>query len=114
MRPSANIRLFRSGGILLSSLYVFLLGAASFCMFAHASTKHGEQHHSQHEANHSTVCMWACQVASDSSESQIATQPTVKPILLVSSSVSTPFTLTLDYALTSTRSRAPPHLLFTI
>ena len=114
MKRSANNRLLRSGGILLSSLYVFLLGAASFCMFAHASPQHGEQHHTQHEANHSTLCKWACQIASDSSASQISIQPTVNPILLASLSVFDPSTLTLEYTLATTRSRAPPHFLRTI
>ncbi len=114
MNANSNIRALRSGGILLSSLYVFLLGAASFCMFAHANPKHGEQHHAQHEASHSTLCMWACQIAADSSASQIATQPEIKPLLLVSSSVFNPSTLTREYDLTTTRSRAPPKFLSTI
>lgn len=110
MTRSSHRQYIQSGGLLLSSLYLFLLGAASFCLFAHAAPPNETPHHSQHAANHSTLCIWACQVGSYSSTDQLASTPETKPDLLVVAILQdTSTTTSQDYAL-SIRSRGPPSL----
>lgn len=108
MRRFSKISHLRSGGIFLSSLYIFLLSAASFCMFAHAVPLNGENHHTQHTTDHSTLCVWACQVGSYSSTGQIASTPETKPGLLVGALLQDSSTITLQHDVISTQSRAPP------
>ena len=107
---SANIGRLRSGAIFLSSLYLFLLGAASFCMFVHAAPPKGENHHThaQQKANHSTLCVWACQVGSYSSTGQIVSTPEAKPDFVVVAILQNTSTIMYQHDALSTRSRAPP------
>ena len=114
MKRFSTSRHVRAGGILLSSLYVFLLGAASFCIFAHAVPLDGENQHSQHAISHSTLCMWACQVSSFSSTGQIASTPETKPDLLVVALLSHSSAITLQHEVSSTQSRAPPRLFLSL
>jgi len=114
MRSSLKIRSLRAGGIFLSSLYFFLLGAASFCMFAHALPLNGESQHTQHATGHSTLCVWACQVSSYSSTGQLASTPEVKPNLLVVALLLNSSTITLQQYSTSIHSRAPPQFLLSL
>jgi len=109
MRRSSFRQSIQSGGLLLSSLYLFLLGAASFCLFAHAAPAHETTHHAQHAANHSTLCMWACQVGSYSSTDQLASAPETKPDLLVVAILQHTLTSASQYHALSIRSRGPPH-----
>ena len=104
----------RTGGILLSSLYVFLLGAASFCMFAHAAPLDGKNQHAQHATDHSTLCMWACQVSSFSSTGQLASTPKIKPDLLVVALLANSSTIPIQYKVSSTQSRAPPQFFLSL
>jgi hypothetical protein len=110
----SKISQLRSGAVFLSSLYFFLLGAASFCMFAHAAPLNVESHNSQHTTNHSTLCAWACQVSSYSSTGQIASTPETKPDLFVVTLLSNSSTITLQHDGSLTQSRAPPRVFFSL
>lgn len=112
MKSSSNYKWVQSGVIFLSSLYLFLLGAASFCMFVHAdaSTESAgtEKHHSQQTTNHSTLCIWACQVGTHSSSGQISSPPETNPAFMVMALVFNFQTIILEHDGTTTHSRDPP------
>ncbi|WP_447968881.1 hypothetical protein [Nitrospira sp. M1] len=114
MTHSSHRRTIRSGGILLSSLYLFLLGAASFCLFAHAAPPNETTHHTQQTANHSTLCIWACQVGSYSSTGQLGSTPDTKPDLLVVATLQYASAIAPQYDALSIRSRGPPHTFLTV
>lgn len=114
MRMSSKMSHIRSGGIFLSSLYVFLLGAASFCMFAHSTPLNEESHHTQHTATHSTLCTWACQVSSSPSNGQVASTPETKPDLLLIALLPNSSSIPLPYEIVSAPSRAPPRVFLSL
>ncbi|WP_454063103.1 hypothetical protein [Candidatus Nitrospira salsa] len=114
MKHSSHRRYIWSGGVLLSSLYLFLLGAASFCLFVHAAPPNESTHHSQHAANHSTLCVWACQVGSYSSTDQLVSTTESKPDLLVVATLQYTSSIAPQYGALSIRSRGPPRPSFSL
>jgi len=114
MKRFSTNRNVRAGGIFLSSLYVFLLGTASFCMFAHAVPPDGANQHTQHATDHSTLCKWACQVSAYSSTGQLASTPDIKPDLFVVALLINSSTIPIQHNVSSTQSRAPPQFFLSL
>lgn len=94
-----------------AGVYLALVCLAACCLFTHAASPGGQDHHSRN-SGHSPLCAWACQATSDAGlVTELAALSTGLVVRLV---VSSPNQEVHSLSSSLLHSRAPPSVSFVL